>query len=224
MDSGVHDRTELEERRQKLQARIESLHRNAEAYFSIPVEQIKLSNPAVTGRASLSDEDTDDEEDWMPELEQLYLPSETSQPQLTRLSLLGFRNQELELRRGQANDALEQLRVALGHKALLLRTEVRHARSQVTQSRAWGLAKAADRQVQMYAAVYRMARRAMVALGADNNMLETYKELSDQDIKVNADITEENRLYQRSHVLPWIWLLPGQQEGQDSAWMEECEL
>lgn len=223
LDNGVHDRTELEERRQRLQARIDTFHRNGEAYFNIPFEQIKLSSPAVTGRASDNDEDSEEDEDWRPELEQLCLPSETRESQLRNLGLLGFRDQELELRRGQANDALEALRLALGHKALLLRTEVRHAKSQATQTRAWSVTKAADRQVQTHAGIYRMCRRAMVSLGADQNMLGTYKELSDQDIKVNADITEENRVYQRSHTLPWIWLLPGQRDGEDSAWMEECE-
>jgi len=34
-------------------------------------------------------------------------------------------SQELELRQGQANDALEGLRLALGNKSLLFRTKVR---------------------------------------------------------------------------------------------------
>jgi len=42
-----------------------------------------------------------------------------------RLGLATMASQELELRQGQANDALEGLRLALGHKSLLFRTKVR---------------------------------------------------------------------------------------------------
>ena len=42
-----------------------------------------------------------------------------------RLGLVTIPSQELDLRQGQANDALEGLRLALGHKTLVFRTKVR---------------------------------------------------------------------------------------------------
>jgi len=41
------------------------------------------------------------------------------------LGLVTMASQELELRQCQANDALEGLRLALGHKSLLFQTKVR---------------------------------------------------------------------------------------------------
>ncbi|KIK73510.1 hypothetical protein PAXRUDRAFT_20769 [Paxillus rubicundulus Ve08.2h10] len=46
--------------------------------------------------------------------------------------------QEIQLRMGQANDALHELHLALADKAMLFCTDVRHSSSQATSSRAWG--------------------------------------------------------------------------------------
>jgi len=46
----------------------------------------------------------------------------------------------------------------------------------------------------------------MVGLGADTSILEKYKALKEEDLKLNKDITEESRLYQRNDILPWFWI------------------
>jgi hypothetical protein len=71
----------------------------------------------------------DDQEDegteaTPPEQISLSMPSSLELSDLHRLDLMGLANQELQLRKGQANDALEKLRLALGHEALLFRTDV----------------------------------------------------------------------------------------------------
>jgi len=47
------------------------------------------------------------------------MPSSLQITDMHRLGLVTMASQELELRQGQANDALEGLRLALGHKSLL---------------------------------------------------------------------------------------------------------
>jgi len=54
-----------------------------------------------------------------------FMPSSLQFADIQRLGLVTMASQELELRQGQANDALEGLRLALGHKTLLFRTKVR---------------------------------------------------------------------------------------------------
>ena len=54
----------------------------------------------------------------------IFMPSCLEIADIQRLGLVTMASQELELRQGQANDALEGLRLALGHKTLLFWTEV----------------------------------------------------------------------------------------------------
>src|SRR5882724_12032231 len=46
----------------------------------------------------------------------ILIPSSLQFADIQRLALVTMASQELELRQGQANDALEGLRLALGHK------------------------------------------------------------------------------------------------------------
>jgi len=54
----------------------------------------------------------------------LLLPSYMGLPQCGELELNGLVEQELQLRQGQANDALHEIWLALTDKAILFRTEV----------------------------------------------------------------------------------------------------
>ena len=47
------------------------------------------------------------------------MPSSLHISDIQRLGLVTMASRELELRQGQANDVLEGLRLALGHKSLL---------------------------------------------------------------------------------------------------------
>ena len=54
----------------------------------------------------------------------LFLPSYLSEDDRWRMGLNEVSKQELELRKGQANDCLEVIRTTLGQKAVLMRTKV----------------------------------------------------------------------------------------------------
>lgn len=71
----------------------------------------------------------------------------------------------------------------------------------------WDQVKAVSRKVRNYARMYRRARSAMIRLGAEKPILDEYKVLTEKDLQLNKDITEESRLYQRSDVLPWFWIV-----------------
>ena len=74
----------------------------------------------------LDDQDLDDEggiTDY-PEKIPLLIPSAIGNKNLKSDRLQALASQEMKLRVGQANDSLEGLRLALGHKALLFRTRV----------------------------------------------------------------------------------------------------
>jgi hypothetical protein len=122
----------LEERRQRLEKQIETFQNKVDVMMEgFNCDDVELENFNDEEAEVNSNEDVGDEDQWesdeevsRPEEITLFLPSSLSRADLERLGLTDIAKQELELRKGQANDALEGLRLALGHKSLLFRTDV----------------------------------------------------------------------------------------------------
>lgn len=175
-----------------------------------------------------SNADDDNASDWQddetenPETTPIWMPSSFKSEDMERLNLKILATQELELRKGQASDCLQNLRLALGNKAMLYRTKLRHTKTSSGKSRAWGNIKAATIKVNKHVRAYRRARRALEHLGADDSTLAHFQMLQAKDLKLSLDITEENRVGQRSDTLPWFWRLDGQNADQHESWMQEC--
>lgn len=129
---------------------------------------------------------------------------------------------EIRLRQGQANDALADLRMALGYKSLVFRKDVRGASSQKEKTRSWDKASAAQQRVTVAVAIYRCARNALEVLKAGTTILDKYKVIVEQDLKISPDIVEENRIGQRSDTLAWFWRFNGPHPEQEDGWMDEC--
>ena len=84
-----------------------------------------------------SKESNDNVPESMLETRLLALPSSLAPGEIEWLRLGDLAGQEAALQRGQINDVLEGLRMALGEKSLLFRTSVRNAKSQRTSLRSW---------------------------------------------------------------------------------------
>jgi hypothetical protein len=239
-------RTSIEDRRRKLESRISNFHVTAfELLGNIEDDEMDIL-PQFLG---FDDDDDDEEEEWdasgsedessdgsvgsdsdaedgeaeSAENTVICMPSSFSKGDIERLGLQNLAAQEMELRQGQANDRLKDLRLALGHKALLFRTQLRAAKTSVGKTRAWDDIKIATVKVNKHVRSYRRARKAMERLGADDLILGKYQVLEQEHLKLSGDITEENRVGQRSDALPWFWRLDGQNMDQDDTWMQECE-
>ncbi|KAH9911262.1 uncharacterized protein B0H18DRAFT_893336, partial [Fomitopsis serialis] len=119
------------------------------------------------------------------------------------IALLASR--EIVLRRGQANDSLQQLRVLLGQKSFQFRTSVRHGKGNTKRTRAWTSMTKLDRAVQIQAAVYRRARAAMLVLGMTEADRRKYQPLQPDDLKVSTAIAEPNKRGQRHKSPSWVW-------------------
>ena len=128
---------------------------------------------------------------------------------------------EFELRKGQVTDALEGLRLALGEKSLRFRTEVRNANSQRTTHRAWDNVHKFDVDARKYRSTYRQARNALQRLSTDPAYLATLHDITDNDLKVAGDLTDERRFGQRSDTLPWFWRF-GDAGDSGGPRMQEC--
>ena len=112
---------------------------------------------------------------------------------------------EAELRKGQVTDALEGLCLALGEKSLHFRTEICNTNSQRTTNRAWDNVHKFDVKAQQCQSTYRQAWSTLLHLSIDPEYLATLHNITDDNLKVARDLTDERRVGQRSDTLPWFW-------------------
>jgi hypothetical protein len=125
------EQTSKEDRRWKLEGRLNQFHQKAGEYMGNNAEEDLDVLPQFTGQ---EDEENENEKDVLDVCEEdeedkeegnsseatiILMPSSMKREDIQRLGLETLAAQELELRKGQAGDCLQSLRMALGHKAVL---------------------------------------------------------------------------------------------------------
>ena len=238
------DQTALEsftitDRRQNLQARVDRFQSQMLASLKTSPSIVPAGGIHKTVHANdLNQLEVDGEGDWLavdieetveeeepeatPERVVLYLPSNCTLQQRKEYGLQELGNTEYELRVGQANDSLERLRECLAEKSLRFRKGVRLAKGQKKTTRAWDSVHRVDDQIREAVVTYRTARQAIGELGEAVD-LEKFQEIKKSDLKMSGDIVEENRVGQRSSVLPWFWRLDRKVKEYCGDYEKECE-
>jgi hypothetical protein len=130
---------------------------------------------------------------------------------------------EIELRKGQANDALEGVRIGLANKSLLLLTDVNLSTSTKQSLKAWDSVRHAQSLILNHASCYQRAWRALNHIGREEDLL-IYQKLDQKDLVVVKDITKAKRFGQGRDKLAWFWHLRLSEDALTGEWMEECEL
>lgn len=156
---------------------------------------------------------------FLPELITLPLPSNIISLK-HRQGLESLISVERDLRKGQANDALEGLRIGLANKSLLLLTDVNKSTSTKQSTRAWSSVRNTQSQILIHARSY---QRAWVALKSLGTVEDLYQKLEEKDLVVVKDITMAKRFGQGSERLAWFWRIGPSKESVTEEWMEECE-
>jgi hypothetical protein len=174
----------------------------------------------------LADEDFDydgePEEDYdLPESIALPLPSNIVSVRL-KPAIESLISIEVELRKGQANDALEGLRIGLAHKSLLLLNDVNNSTSTKQSTRAWSSVRNSQSQILHHAHAYQRAWRAIKLIGTPDDLL-VYRKLEEKDLVVVKDITKAKRFGQGSDRLAWFWRIGPIEGSVTGEWMQECE-
>lgn len=159
-----------------------------------------------------------------PETRPLLLPSNISKDDRKALHLNDLATKEMALRQGQANDALQAIRLGIGEKSFRFRNQLRPANSKGAKTRAWTLINNAGRKLQQQRLIYLRARQAMIDLGASEGLLKIYQELSHTDMNTSTAVQESNARKQRDAELSWIWRTPGIFTGDEDTFVSECEL
>jgi hypothetical protein len=162
----------------------------------------------------------DDEESTCSESSKIWIPSLFGRNICLKNGWKAMMDQEIQLRIGQANDSLEKLRMALGQKTSLFVNAVRKAKHQGSKSQARTLVNQATFAVEKHASNYRCAHAALTKLGAEKDILEKFKPLTKDDLKVCTDVVEERRVGQRSDEVAWFWRLDGS-DLQGNPWLKE---
>jgi hypothetical protein len=132
---------------------------------------------------SVDDPQTEDNDELETEKMCLYLPSDFSADERRRLNLTSLASIELKLRKGEANDALQDLRTQINF-ILGLEVQKRGVRYTNNLTRAAKIMQDAGRARDMVADSYRAARAAIIALGGDG--VVEYPSLSAQDMRIKS--------------------------------------
>ena len=241
-DATATQKAAIQERRQKLAARITKFHENADAVTGIQLGSgsVCVDDPRfymAEGDRQLEgfevqylDEDNNSELLFDEEIEAeemgFWMPSSVpcNHVMALQVGLAAFRKEELELRKGQANDCLENIRLALGHKAIIYRQHFRSADSVWTGTRSKQEALRCRLKIEKLVRSYQRARLAMEQLGMDQDSLKNiYQEILPEQLTVDKEVTEENRFGQGSDKLAWFWRVNNARESQKDTRMDECE-
>jgi hypothetical protein len=234
----------ISKKRQTLEFRIQKHQDEAEKYFSAATIDSLLGNPTP-----LSEEDSQHDSPWesdeehdsdsspdftfssllpttiehLPEERQILLPSTLGHQKCVALGYQKLARMELTIREGQANDALQAIRMAIGEKSFIFRKQLRNANSKSQKTRSWDSIHTVSKKLSHHRVIYSNACCAMIALNASPELLEKYKVLKKDDIQTNTAIQEPNAMGQRNSALPWIWMIPGSSSQGPTTMLKECE-
>jgi hypothetical protein len=206
---------------------LEESELNALEDESIDTPADEFVEPEDTVEVSLEEYGFNEEEDEAeassiyPESIILPLPSNVTSVS-NRPALKSLISVERELRKGQANDALEGVRIGLANKSLLLLTDVNQSNSTKQTTRAWASVRNAQSQILLHARGYQRAWKALQSIGAKNDLL-LYQKLEEKHLVVVKDITNAKRYGQGSETLAWFWRIGPTKDSASGEWMEECE-
>ncbi|KAH9007762.1 hypothetical protein EDB83DRAFT_2236202 [Lactarius deliciosus] len=129
---------------------------------------------------------------------------------------------EAKLQYAQANDSIHRIRLALGFKSALFRTQVRGAQTQKTKTRAWTAVQNVDTTVHEHARNYGMARDAYIKVQQASDGSLELPPLHATDLRVKTAILGAAEVGQRNTQLPWIWSF-GTSNVEGGAWFDECK-
>ncbi|KAH9914838.1 uncharacterized protein B0H18DRAFT_824213, partial [Fomitopsis serialis] len=164
-----------------------------------------------------------------PEAVALPLPSTWGMQKLRDLKKTRLGEQELRLREGQANDALHRLRMAIGLKSVVFRTNVRDGDGQHAKTRAWTQIQAIARTATEQARLYSLARNTMKRLrdAFDTwvrtlpEVMQRYRPLYKEDLNATTHLVDNAERNSRHKVLSWIWSVDVGLDTENSDWLLE---
>ncbi|EPS98310.1 hypothetical protein FOMPIDRAFT_59073, partial [Fomitopsis schrenkii] len=228
--ASVDGRLKLVARRNRLQHALGLFETKASMYWGEDTDDEEVHQATLYNEW----EDVDDEpiDEWLeqgepedaihPETIPVRLPSTLGLNTLTRRKQQELAHQELQLREGQANDALHRLREVLGMKSVVFATDVREAQnSQRLSTRAWNNIQSLAKTINEHARVYTHARDAMKRLLMEDQLASRFQPLEQSDLRVITEVVDNKEPGARDKAVPWIWAVDVGGDTANSAWLTE---
>ncbi|EIW83832.1 hypothetical protein CONPUDRAFT_49507 [Coniophora puteana RWD-64-598 SS2] len=138
-----------------------------------------------------------------PEQFVLPLPSAYGAAACARHQVADLAKYEGELRAGQMNDALNEVKLDIARKAMMYGNEIRAAKgSQAAQTRARARVARVEDDLDRHANIYRKGWEAAISLSCLN---AKYEELLSSHLKASAAELNPATRGTRNSRLPWLW-------------------
>lgn len=158
----------------------------------------------------------------------VLLPSSLSEEEAHRRGLQAHRLQELELRQGQAEDKLSELRTLLAWKSVSFRRNVRQAEVYRARTRAWSDIKAIASGVRASARAYEQARKTIYSLSdADSEegqaLRSRFRTLTLEDLRISTEFLDSSARGNRNTPQSWIWSMNVAGDIEGDEWLHECK-
>ena len=158
-----------------------------------------------------------------PERAPILLPSRFGKDTVNHPAIVPFAKQEIELREGQANDALDGLRLALSRKSVLFRTDLRQKKTKKGKTRAWVEINEVSRTARHFAQLYRCARQRLEQLSAPSETMKRYQPLDKEHLNVTTMVIDPAQRGTRNQSLAWFWTIDVQGDIGRVDGMAECK-
>jgi hypothetical protein len=158
-----------------------------------------------------------------PETFPILLPSSLGLEWCMKHGIQSLAVKEARLCYAQANYSIHQIRLDLGFKSALFRTQIRSAETQKAKTRAWTTIDTVNATVQEHKHIYNMSRDAyqkvqpMYAVGPDLPLL------CHEDLYVETSVLGSEQVGQRNTQRSWIWGF-GKTVDDEGTWMNDCKL
>jgi len=155
----------------------------------------------------------------------IFLPSTLGAAELKARQLESLLWKEYELRKGQANEALQGVRVSIANLSFEYGKKLRKIKkSKVKKTRAWAGVQSVGRVLHHYRLIYAHAVIALRHLGDPEELVGIlYKSLDVKDMKANTSVADPNAAGQRNVRPAWFWGADLSGDMDDNSRMAECE-
>jgi len=165
------------------------------------------------------EEDQEEEEEGMVEpMVKISLPSDLGKATCIKQGKEDLMNEEIKLRIKQAYQALGEVRNSVAYKSQLFkRLKKNGGNTQKNAPHTRSKMDTAGAKVQQHVKSYRSAYKALLALDA----VGKFQPLKNTDLRMVADVAEENRIGQSSDTVSWIWTMGPDGKDEDPKKMVE---
>lgn len=163
---------------------------------------------------------TEDGDGTPPELLDIAMPSTVRKlPSVWKT----LPQRELELRIAQAYESLHKIRVEVGHKSFLFRSNIRLAREKKERLRGYAGVRSANRVINLFRGHYDIARWSIIRLKAPASITSKLKVLLPHHVRALPAIYDHKVRGERNKPAPWIWGIDVAGDAMAEPYLEECE-